>query len=161
MDSLKQQASAALDSTGLDASKVQRELAEHGKALKESAVRLAGNDWQVLEQHVGQYPADLGLFTYLSPIAPELKKLLGDKIAVLRANTATQGPLSQDRVLYVTGNKAHQGGMEAGYVLIDTQNRKLEVGLVEKGKLTVYASPGEVLYRPMEVQAFIGNIDGK
>ncbi|SMC21957.1 hypothetical protein SAMN02745857_01293 [Andreprevotia lacus DSM 23236] len=158
---LKQQASAVLADAGLDASKVAEQLSTQREALKQSAARLAGSDWQVLDQYVGQYPQDLGLYTELSPITPELKSLLGDKIKVLRANMAVQGPLSRDGVLYATGNKAHQGGAEAAYVLIDTRQRQLEVGLIERGQLTVYRTQGSTLVQPKDVQTMLGNLQHK
>ncbi|TJZ69001.1 hypothetical protein [Chitiniphilus eburneus] len=157
LDKVKQQADEAL--AGVDASGVAAEVKRHGDALKDSARRLAGNDWKPLDDYVGQYPRDIGLFSEVSPITPELKKLLGAKLETFRANMGTQGPLSREQVLYVTGNKPHQGGDEMAYLLIDTAQRRLEVGLVEHGRLTVYASPGEALARPKDVQTMLSNLN--
>ncbi|GAA5785404.1 hypothetical protein [Chitiniphilus shinanonensis] len=157
LDQVKQQAGEAL--AGVDASGVAAEVKRHGEALKDSARRLAGTDWRPLDDYVGQYPRDIGLFTELSPIMPELKKLLGAKLDTFRDHMGTQGPLSRDQVLFVTGNKPHQGGENAAYLLIDTAKRRLEVGLVEQGKLTVYASPGDALPRPKDVQTLLTNLN--
>ncbi|WP_148715129.1 hypothetical protein [Chitinolyticbacter meiyuanensis] len=158
IDEMKAQASAVIADSGLDASAVAAQVKEHGEKLKEGAKKLVGDDWSRLDAMVGQYPRDIGLYTEVSPIMPELKALLGDKLDAFRGNMVTQGPLQKDGVLYVTGNKPHQGGADAAYLLIDSKARRLEVGLVERGKLTVYASPGEPLAKPKDVRTFVSNV---
>ncbi|UXY14169.1 hypothetical protein N8I74_12660 [Chitiniphilus purpureus] len=144
---------------GLDASAVAAEVKQQGRVLKDKARQLVGPDWQVLEQYVGRYPRDIGLFAEVSPIMPELKRVLGNRLAVFRTHMGTQGRIGMEQVLYVTGNKPHRGGQDAAYLLIDTRERRLEVGLLEQGKLTVYASPGRPLPKPKDVQSFITNLN--
>jgi len=158
IDEMKAQASAVIADSGLDASAVMAQAKEHSEKLKQGARKLVGEDWSQLDALVGQYPRDIGLFTEVSPIMPELKALLGDKVATFRGNMGTQGPLAKDGVLYVTGNKPHEGGVNAAYLLIDSKAKRLEVGLVENGKLTVYASPGAALAKPKDVQTFVSNV---
>ncbi|HSC78901.1 MAG TPA: hypothetical protein VLC08_00980 [Chitinolyticbacter sp.] len=158
IDEMKAQASAVIADSGLDASAVAAQVKEQGEKLKARAKELVGEDWRRLDTLVGQYPRDIGLFSEVSPIMPELKALLGDKLDTFRANMGTQAPLKQGGVLYVTGNKPHQGGVDAAYLLIDSKAKRLEVGLVENGKLTVYASPGEPLAKPKDVQTFISSV---
>ncbi|AXK40139.1 hypothetical protein [Crenobacter cavernae] len=112
--------------------------------------------WALLETRVGRYPADIHLFDD-SVITPELKKLLGSDFATFESYMQVSGPLEKDRVLYVTGNKPHEGGDANAYLLIDTANRKLEVGLLTRGKLKVYASPGEAIYKPKDVETHIAH----
>ncbi|RXZ42029.1 hypothetical protein [Crenobacter cavernae] len=112
--------------------------------------------WALLETRVGRYPADIKLFDD-SVITPELKKLLGSDFATFESYMQVSGPLEKDRVLYVTGNKTHEGGDANAYLLIDTANRKLEVGLLTRGKLKVYASPGEAIYKPKDVETQIAH----
>ncbi|XZG71524.1 hypothetical protein ACTSKR_06605 [Chitinibacteraceae bacterium HSL-7] len=151
-----------IDASGIvaaiDASGVSQKLKQKADALKQS---LAGSDWQRLNDFTGQYPRDIGLLSDVSPIMPELKSVLGSKLDVLRANLAVQSPLQNERVLYVTGNKQHEGGFEAAYLLIDTEQRKVEVGLIERGVLTVYQSAGARLYRPADVETLVANLGGK
>lgn len=113
--------------------------------------------WPGLEGLVGKYPAD---FLDDSPITADLKTLLGDKFATLKINTQTSGPLqSEAGVYYLIGNKAHEGGVEDAYVLADPASRGLEVGLREKGQLTVYTTPGAKIAKPKDVQTVLSNAD--
>jgi hypothetical protein len=122
------------------------------------ATQKAGK-WALLQTEIGKYPNDLKLYDD-SAITPDLKTLLGDKFATFKRNMEVSGPLQRDRILYVLGNKKHQGGKDAAYLLIDTENQKLEVGLWENGKLTTYASPGEPLFKPKDVLTTIQNNQG-
>lgn len=111
--------------------------------------------WPGLDALVGKYPQD---FLETSPITADLKALLGDKFAVLKINTQTASPLqTQDGVYYFSGNKAHEGGSEEAYVLADPATKALEVGLREKGKLSVYTTPGAKIAKPKDVQTLLSN----
>ena len=111
----------------------------------------------MLEKQVGQYPRDSGLFDK-PPLAAPLAALLGKDLAKFKRFMDTQGPLQQDRLLFVTGNKRHAAQDGAAYLLIDVSQRKLEAGLIENGLLKVYASEGTSLPTPAEVRTFIGNL---
>ena len=123
------------------------------------AAKPTKEDWSGLQMQLGQYPMDIGLFDE-PPLAATLAALLGKDLPLFREYTRTQAPLQKDRVLFVTGNKPHSSGEGAAYLLIDTDSRRLEVGLLENGKLRVFASPGEPLYKPKDVHTFITNLQG-
>lgn len=112
--------------------------------------------WQALENKVGSYPAEIGLYQ-TGAVAEALRQLLGSKFAVFQQNMQVSGPLSRDQLLFVSGNKPHEGGREMAYLLLDPPSRQLEVGLIEQGRLTVYRS-GPALYRPAEINTMLGNI---
>lgn len=116
-------------------------------------------EWSGLQMQIGQYPMDSGLFDE-PPLAAPLAALLGKDLPLFREYTRTQAPLQQDRVLFVTGNKPHSSGEGAAYLLIDVQSRRLEAGLLENGKLRVFANAGEPLYQPKDVRTFIANLQG-
>ncbi|MDN0083181.1 hypothetical protein QU487_10505 [Crenobacter sp. SG2305] len=122
------------------------------------ATQKAGQ-WALLQTEIGKYPNDIKLYDD-SAITPDLKALLGDKFATFKKNMEVSGPLQRERILYVLGNRKHHGGKDAAYLLIDTENQKLEVGLWEKSKLTTYASPGEPLFKPKDVLTTIQNNQG-
>ncbi len=162
---IKQQAAAALDKAGTLAGELQPKVQQQVEELKQQAgvVRevvsawQGKGDWTVLEKQVGQYPRDSGLFDK-PPLAAPLKALLGKDLAKFKLFMDTQGPLQQDRLLFVTGNKRHAAQDGAAYLLIDVSQRKLEAGLIENGLLKVYASEGTPLQPPAEVRTFIGNL---
>lgn len=162
---IKQQAAAALDKAGTLAGELQPKVQQQVDELKQQAgvVRevvsawQGKGDWTVLEKQVGQYPRDSGLFDK-PPLAAPLKALLGKDLAKFKLFMDTQGPLQQDRLLFVTGNKRHAAQDGAAYLLIDVSQRKLEAGLIENGLLKVYASEGTPLQPPAEVRTFIGNL---
>lgn len=116
------------------------------------------DDWAALDQMVGQYPAESGLFDH-SPIAAPLAALLGDKLAVLKTNSATVAPLQRaGNILYTSGNKAHAGGSDAFYLLVDPSAHAIEVGLWEAGRLSVYKSPGANITKPTDIQTMVSNM---
>lgn len=166
---IKQQAATALDKAGTLAGELQPKVQQQVEALKQQAGAVrevvsawqGKGDWTVLEQQVGQYPRDSGLFDK-PPLAAPLKALLGKDLAKFKLFMDTQGPLQQDRqqdgLLFVTGNKRHAAQDGATYLLIDVSQRKLEAGLIENGLLKVYASEGTPLQTPAEVRTFIGNL---
>lgn len=162
---IKQQAATALDKAGTLAGELQPKVQQQVEELKQQAGAVrevvsawqGKGDWTVLEKQVGQYPRDSGLFDK-PPLAAPLKALLGKDLAKFKRFMDTQGPLQQDRLLFVTGNKRHAAHDGAAYLLIDVSQRKLEAGLIENGLLKVYASEGTPLQPPAEVRAFIGNL---
>ncbi len=162
---IKQQAATALDKAGTLAGELQPKVQQEVEALKQQAGAVrevvsawqGKGDWMVLEKQVGQYPRDSGLFDK-PPLAAPLKALLGKDLAKFKRFMDTQGPLQQDRLLFVTGNKRHAAQDGAAYLLIDVSQRKLEAGLIENGLLKVYASEGTPLQTPAEVRTFIGNL---
>lgn len=94
-------------------------------------------EWTNLASLVGR--DDVDLFDK-GAVAAALRARLGAKMDVLKTNLQVVGPLQrQGSLYYVTGNAPHQGGEEQAYVLIDPARRAVQVGLWEKGKLTVYA----------------------
>ncbi|BCL75564.1 hypothetical protein JHS3_13000 [Jeongeupia sp. HS-3] len=160
IDKAKSDVNTTLSSMGVDASAAMDSLKEKARiALKKEAATLTTGDWHTLDQYSGKYPRDIGLYTDLSPISPELKRLLGNRFDTFKEWMGTQGPLQKEKgVLYTTGNKAHAAGDGSAYLLIDTANRKLEVGMMSKGKLVVYASGGEAIYKPKDVETIIQNM---
>ncbi|MDC7697292.1 hypothetical protein [Vogesella indigofera] len=162
---IKQQAAAALDKAGTLAGELQPKVQQQVDELKQQAGAVrevvsawqGKGDWTVLEKQVGQYPRDSGLFDK-PPLAAPLAALLGKDLAKFKRFMDTQGPLQQDRLLFVTGNKRHAAQDGAAYLLIDVSKRKLEAGLIENGLLKVYASEGTPLQPPTEVRTFIGNL---
>ena len=90
------------------------------------------------------------MFTAVSPIEADLNTLLGSDAAAVKA--ALGGAiLKQERVMYLL---SEQKG-NTTYLLIDGDNRKLEVGQIENGKLKNFASQGGALHRPSDIQAVI------
>ncbi|MDC7692424.1 hypothetical protein [Vogesella indigofera] len=162
---IKHQAATALDKAGTLAGELQPKVQQQVEELKQQAGAVrevvsawqGKGDWTVLEKQVGQYPRDSGLFDK-PPLAAPLAALLGKDLAKFKLFMDTQGPLQQDRLLFVTGNKRHAAQDGAAYLLIDVSQRKLEAGLIENGLLKVYASEGTPLQPPAEVRTFIGNL---
>ncbi len=150
-------ACAALAACGQPAQKAAQPPAEEAPVTAAPAAPAAAAAWPGLDALVGKYPAE---FLDDSPITGDLKALLGDKFAALKTNTQTAGPLSTEGgVYFVIGNKAHEGGVEDAYVLADPATRALEVGLREKGKLTVYTTRGAKIAKPKDVQTVLSNAD--
>jgi hypothetical protein len=124
--------------------------------LKPASTTGSATQWRELENKVGRYPAEIGLYQ-TGAVADALRQLLGNKFVVFQHNMQVSGPLSRDQLLFVSGNKPHEGGSEMAYLLLDPPSRQLEVGLIEQGQLTVYRS-GPALYRPAEISTMLGNI---
>lgn len=113
-----------------------------------------------LDRFVGQHPQQSGLFDR-SPIAAPLAQLLGDKMALLRANSAVAAPLTRaDGVLYTSGNRAHAGGSDAFYLLIDPASGAMEVGLWQDGRLETLKTPNANIATPADVRTMIANMGG-
>ncbi len=141
------QANEALAPLGIDASKVGSALKDKTTALIGQAIKPNAN-WQALSGLTGKTAAEIGLLTAVSPIEADLNALLGSDAAAVKA--ALGGAiLKQERVLYLLNEQ------KATYLLIDSESRKLEVGQIENGKLKNFASQGEALHRPSDIQALI------
>ncbi|WP_296722678.1 hypothetical protein [Erythrobacter sp.] len=100
-------------------------------------------EWNNLASLVGKYPGTSGrdnidIFER-GAVAATLKARLGPKFATLRTNLSVVSPLQRaGRYFYLSGNAPHQGGVEQAYLMIDPARREVDIGLWERGKLTVY-----------------------
>jgi len=125
------------------------------------AVTESTDDWASLGQYVGQHPLQSNLYED-SAIAPELERLLGDKLAVLQANSETAAPLQRDGdVLFASGNKDNEGGSDAFYLLVDPSAKAIEIGLWESSVLSVYKTAGSNIPKPQDIQTMISNMDSE
>jgi hypothetical protein len=112
----------------------------------EAAVAVQGipAEWNNLANLVGKYPGEyskdnIDIFDK-GAVAAALKIRLGPKMAVFQTNLSVASPLQRaGRYFYLSGNAPHQGGVEQAYLMIDPARREVQVGLWERGKLTVYA----------------------
>lgn len=122
---------------------------------------IAALDWTALPVLVGKYQGDFDLFGAGSAAAA-LKSLLGSKLAVLRGNLQVGGPLHREAgVYYLSGNAPHQGGEDQAYVLFDAARHALQVGLWERGKLKVYATPGKRIAPPADIRRMLDESPGQ
>lgn len=123
-------------------------------------------EWSNLQQSVGLYPGsyakdNIDLFDK-GAVAVALRAMLGPKMAILQTNLSTVTPLKREgRYYYLMGNAPHRGGEDQAYVLIDSIKRMIQVGLWEKGKLTVYAPKSGRLPEPQEVRTMLANSPGE
>lgn len=123
-------------------------------------------EWTNLSAMVGRYPGNyskeaIDLFDKGS-IAAALRTMLGAKADVLETNLSVTGPLERHgNIYYISGNAPHKGGEEQAYVLIDAVKRVIQVGIWEKGKLTVYAPAGGRLPEPPEIRTVLANSPGE
>lgn len=125
-------------------------------ATTPTAMPITG-EWAALQTFVNKSPSQSNLFTD-SPIAADLRTLLGDKHAAFLTNMQVESPLQQDGdVLFASGNKQHAGGSDQAYLLVHPQTKALEVGLWEAGKLTTYKTDGSNIRKPQDVQTMISN----
>ncbi|WP_348946372.1 hypothetical protein ABHF33_07515 [Chitinibacter sp. FCG-7] len=154
IDQVANEANEVLQPLGLDASQLASAAKSQTVQLVQQVLKADG-DWLQLVQYKGRFPNDIGLLTEVSPIMPELKRLLGSDLTWFLSQMSAPGSLQFDRVLYVLGNKPQAGKNDSAWLLIDAENRKLEVGLIRDGQLKTFASPGEALYRPAEVNQLI------
>ncbi|QLI81594.1 hypothetical protein HZU75_08650 [Chitinibacter fontanus] len=154
IDQVTQEANQVLQPLGLDASQIASSVKAQTVQLAQQVLKSNG-DWAQLVQYKGRFPADIGLFTEVSPIMPELKGLLGDQLGTLLGLMSTPSSIQFDRVLYVLGNKPQATNADSAWLSIDAENRKLEVGLIRNGTVKVYQSKGEPIYRPAEVAQLI------
>ncbi|MBE9608716.1 hypothetical protein [Chitinilyticum piscinae] len=140
------EADQVLAPLGIQSSAVASQMKAKAAELADQVLKAHG-DWQVLAGMAGQTPAQLGLFMPVSPLMPELQKLLGDQLPAYLALMKDAGAIqaSPDGVLYSLAT-AKNGDL--GWLLIDPKNRKLEAGMQEGGKQQVFASQGEAIARP-------------
>jgi len=130
----------------------------------EAAVPVPGTpaEWTNLPGLVGKYPGsyaadNIDLFDK-GAIAAALNALLGAKMEVLKTNLSTVGPLRrQGNLYYIIGNAPHRGGEDQAYVLIDPTKRAMQVGLWEKGRLTVHAPASGRLPVPPDIATMLDN----
>jgi hypothetical protein len=112
----------------------------------EATVAVQGTpaEWNNLAGLVGKYPGEyskdnIDIFDE-GDVAAALKTLLGPKMAAFQTNLSTVSPLQRaGSYFYLSGNAPHQGGVEQAYLMIDPTRREVQVGLWERGKLTVYS----------------------
>lgn len=110
-----------------------------------AAVQGIPAEWNNLASLVGKYPGEyskdnIDIFDN-GAVAAALKSLLGPKMAVFRTNLSAVSPLRRaGRYFYLSGNAPHQGGVEQAYLMIDPTRREVQVGLWERGKLTVHST---------------------
>lgn len=158
IDQVASEANQVLQPLGLNASDITSHVASAVKAqtaqLAQQVLKVNG-DWVQLTQYKGKFPQDIGLLTEVSPIMPELKKILGDDFNAFIKQMSAPSTLQYDRVLYVLGNKPQAGKQDSAWLLIDAENRKLEAGVIQHGQVKVFSSKGEALYRPAEVTQLI------
>jgi hypothetical protein len=99
--------------------------------------------WSNLPSLVGKFPGshardNIDIFEK-GALADLLQARLGPKMAALRTNLSVVSPLQRaGGYFYLTGNAPQQGGVEQAYVMIDPTRKEVQVGLWERGKLTVY-----------------------
>ena len=131
----------------------------------ETAVAVEGipAEWSNLTSLVGKYPGEyskdnIDIFDK-GGVAAALKTLLGPKMAVFQKNLSVASPLERaGRYFYLSGNAPHQGGIEQAYLLIDSTRREVQVGLWERGKLTVYSpASGTRLPLPPDIKTMLDN----
>lgn len=133
--------------------------AEQAQNQSAPAAGESNGDWSSLSEYVGQHPVDSKFYDE-SPIAPQLRNLLGDKLNVLMQNSDTAAPLQRDgEVFFTSGNKDNEGGSDAFYLLVDPPAKAVEVGLWENGELTVYKTPGSDIPKPQDIQTTISNTE--
>lgn len=109
-----------------------------------AAVQGIPAEWSNLASLVGKYPGsyakdNIDLFDK-GAVAAALKARMGPKMPALRANLSVVSPLQRaGNYFYLSGNAEHQGGVEQAYIIIDPTRREVQVGLWERGRLTVYS----------------------
>jgi hypothetical protein len=123
-------------------------------------------EWENLRSMVGRYPGNyaeenIDIFDK-GAIAAALRSVLGEKMSVLQANLSVVGPLQRQGALYyLLGNAPHRGGEDQAYVLMHAGQRVVQVGLWERGKLTVYAPTGGRLREPLEIRDLLARSPGE
>lgn len=120
-------------------------------------------EWNNLASLIGKYPGnstrdDVDLFDE-GAVASALNAKLGAKMSALRTNLSVASPLQRvGKYFYLSGNAPQQGGIEQAYVMIDPTRRSVQVGLWERGKLTVFPlAGGERLPVPPEIEVMLDN----
>ncbi len=128
--------------------------------MKQAPVAGMPIEWNNLPSLVGRFPgsydkSNIDLFN-AGAVAAAIRSSLGAKVDVLQKNLSVVSPLQrQGSLYYVSGNADHQGGVEQAYVLIDATRRAVQIGLWERGKLTVYAPTGTRIPLPADLQKLL------
>lgn len=135
-------------------------------ALEEAQVLGTPLEWTNLADLVGRYPGSYSKenidFLERGAIAAALRSALGAKMTVLGTNLSTVGPLERyGNIYYIYGNAPHRGGEDQAYILIDASRKQVQVGLWEKGKLTVFAPASGRLPEPPDIRKFLANSPGE
>ncbi|MFC7419662.1 hypothetical protein ACFQNF_07185 [Iodobacter arcticus] len=113
-------------------------------------------EWNTLQQFIGQNPQDINLWER-APLKHALRLLLGPQLDIFKQNMAKTSPILEDSVLYVRGSALDESEGQA-YLLIDIENRKLEVGLISAGKLEVVSTPGESIKFPEDLKPMLDKL---
>lgn len=92
-------------------------------------------------------------FLHEGEIADAIRARIGAaKMRALEDRLFVTGPLQREgSIFYASGNAEHLGGQEQAYVLMDAVHRRVQVGLWEGGKLTVYPPPEGRLPTPAPI----------
>jgi hypothetical protein len=114
--------------------------------------------WAQLPTLVGRYDLRLDLI-HRGEIADAIRALIGRRrMAALEIRLYVSGPIGrQGSIYFVSGNAAHQGGVEQAYVLMDAEQRRVQVGLWEGGKLVVHPPPGGRLPVPEPIARLLAD----
>lgn len=123
-------------------------------------------EWTNLADLAGRYPGSYSKenidFLDRGAIAAALRSALGEKMAVLSTNLSTVGPLERyGNIYYIYGNAPHRGGEDQAYILIDASRKQVQVGLWEKGKLSVFAPASGRLPEPPDIRKLLANSPGE
>jgi hypothetical protein len=120
-------------------------------------------EWNNLASLVGKFPGSnatgaIDLFDK-GAVAAALRARMGPKMAALQTNLSVTAPLQRSgNVFWLSGNAPQQGGVEQAYVMIDPARRDVQVGLWERGKLTVYPPlRGPRMPLPSELRTMLDN----
>ncbi|MCW2391845.1 hypothetical protein M2336_000229 [Sphingobium sp. B1D7B] len=132
-------------------------------ATPAAAVQGIPAEWTNLASLVGKYPGSYAKDNIdlldRGAVATALKARLGPKMDVLRTNLSVVTPLKRvGNYYYLSGNAQHKGGEEQAYIMIDPARRAVQVGLWERGKLSVYApATGTRLPVAPEIKTLLDN----
>ncbi len=112
-------------------------------------------DWAALPRVEDSFEQPFDMFER-GEIAQALRALIGGRMAALERNLSVRGPIRREGSIYhISGNAQHMGGEEQAYVLMDAARKRVQVGLWEKGKLTVYAPQQGRLFMPAEIEQML------
>jgi hypothetical protein len=134
--------------------KRQNDLADdvaHTSLATPTAPTLGRDSLFYLEQYIGQSPATVDLWR-TEPLHSQLRQLLGKSYPIFEQTMQQAQPLRKERVLYTFGATSDQAGNRLCILLIDVENNKLHVSLVNEGERKQFQTPGEDLYIPQEIE---------
>jgi hypothetical protein len=137
--------------------------APSASARPQVAAQATPAEWTNLASLVGRHPgggARDGIdILDKGTIAASIQARMGAKMAVLKRNLSVITPLQRSgNLYYLSGNAEHQGGEEQAYIVIDPTRRAVQVGLWERGRLTVYPpQTGGRLPIPPELKTLLDN----